>query len=287
VFDAANDWALIIHGGAKAIHPDEMDRHRDGLREAIAPGMAVISSGGAALDAVGAVVRALEDNPIFNAGTGSAKNEDGGIEMDASLMDGATLDIGAVAGLRDVDHPISVCRALLRERPIFLVGDGAQRFARERGFVRRGETESASRKTRSADTVGCVARDVWANLAVGTSTGGLDGQKVGRVGDVPLPGCGFYADNRKGAASLSGDGESIARMMIAAEFLHRLEHLPPQAAAEAALQTMARVPGEAGIIAITPSGRICWTHTSPHFAVGCASATAPQPHIYLNKDERR
>jgi beta-aspartyl-peptidase (threonine type) len=287
MFDAPNDWALIIHGGAKEIHPDELDQHRAGLREAIAPGAAILAAGGTALDAVETVVRVLEDNPLFNAGTGSAKNEDGDIEMDASLMDGATLDIGAVAGLRDVDHPISVCRKLLRERPILLVGEGAQRFAREQGFVQRHNTNPPPQKTQSADTVGCVARDVHGNLAVGTSTGGLDGQKVGRVGDVPLPGCGFYADNQKGAASLSGEGESIARVMIAAEFLRCLEHLAPQAATEAALRTIARVSGEAGIIALTPSGCICWTHNSPHFAVACASATVPQAQIYLNKDERR
>jgi beta-aspartyl-peptidase (threonine type) len=197
-------------------------------------------------------------------------------------MDGKTFDIGAVAGLQGFKHPVSIARALLRQKAILLVGDGAKQFA-ERHGAERSDLEADSVSGPGSDTVGCVALDVGGNLAVATSTGGLEGAVAGRVGDVPLPGCGFYADNDRGALSLSGDGEAIARVMLASETLGRMQHQTIQSAAESSLQLLKRVNGEAGVIAITPGGEIGWAHTSSHFAVALATAAMPGGATFLKK----
>jgi len=277
-------WSIILHGGAKDIPACEEDEHRNGLRKALACGVDLLRSGAGAIATVAGVVAKLEDLPIFNAGTGAAKNEAGEVEMDASIMDGATLDIGSVAGLRDVLNPVAVARSLLREKTVLLVGEGALQYARAKGFKAGRDIECGS-KSPGSDTVGCVVRDVHGDLAVATSTGGLEGAKVGRVGDVPMPGCGFYADNRRGAVSLSGDGESIARTLLAAAVLERFPRTSPQCAVEEALQTIHRVGGAAGAIFVAPDGQIAWFHNSPDFAVALAHQAAPEGQIFLRKVE--
>lgn len=280
-----SSWALIAHGGAKDIEPQDEAANRQGLHEAIAIGSDILSQGGTALDAVEAVVKKLENDPAYNAGLyGSVTNEEGNIELTASIMDGATLDIGAVAGLRFIEHPVSVARALLKDKAIFLIGDGAMKFAAEKGFAQVNATSTENSKSDGCDTVGCVALDRYGHLAAATSTGGLEGTRLGRVGDVPLPGCGFYADNQRGGVSASGEGESIARVMLASEFLHFLPDSTPDEAIEEALQLLNRVDGEAGLIAISPNGEIGWGHNSPHFAVGMARA-GQEPRIFLKKSE--
>jgi len=281
------NWALIAHGGAKDIAPDEELANREGLMEAIAAGSTLLEKGAHSIDVVEAVVKILEKNPAYNAGLyGSVTNEDGIIEMDASIMDGETLDIGAVAGIQDIEHPIMVARLLLREKAIFLVGDGAAKFAKEKGFSRILNHSPAKHNSPGCDTVGCVARDKYGALAVATSTGGLEGAKAGRVGDVPLPGCGFYADSKRGGVSASGDGESIARIMLASEFLYFVRDMHPDQAVERALTLLEKAPGEAGLIAIAPDGTIGWGHTSPNFAVGVASEGV-KPSAYLKKSEEK
>jgi len=198
-------------------------------------------------------------------------------------MDGATLDIGAVAGIQDVAAPVSVARALLREKTVLLVGEGAAKFARAKGFATQSAAQRLKQAASGGDTVGCVALDLHGNLAVATSTGGLEGAQAGRVGDVVMPGGGFYADNRRGAISASGEGEAIARVMVAARFLHLAQQLDPQEAVAQALAPVAEVKGDAGIIAILPDGRMCWGHNSPNFAVGLAHAHDPQPRAYTRK----
>jgi beta-aspartyl-peptidase (threonine type) len=278
----SKQWSLILHGGAKTISADKQAENRAGLAEALTVGREFLCSGGAALDAVEAVVRKLEELPTFNAGVGSVKNDAGEVELDASIMDGTTLDIGAVAGLQGFCHPVSVARALLREKAILLVGEGAKQFAKSRG-AERANLDAASVSGPGGDTVGCVALDMEGNLAVATSTGGLEGAVAGRVGDVPLPGCGFYADNARGALSLSGEGEAIARVMLAAETMMRMQHQSVQSAAESALQLLKKVDGEAGIIVIGPSGAIGWAHNSSHFAVALATSAMPGGSIFLRK----
>ena len=288
MFLTDKSWSIIAHGGAKDISAEEEKSNRAGLHEAIATGSKILESEGSAIDAVEEVVKLLEDNPAYNAGLhGCVKNEDGLVNLDASIMDGDRLDIGAVAGLRNIEHPVSVARALLKEKAIFLIGEGAKKFANQKGFKELSDSSLDFRMSGGCDTVGCVARDIYGNLAVATSTGGLEGVKAGRVGDVPLPGCGFYADNKRGAVSVSGDGEAIARVTLAAAFLHFLQGENPKKAIDLSLSAFERVKGEAGLIAINPSGEIFWGHNSSSFVVGLARSSSKEPIIYLKKSEEK
>lgn len=277
-----DSWRLIAHGGAKNIDMASERSNRDGMRKAVQMGADILQQGGTAIDAVVATVKYLELDPAFNAGLyGCVRNEEGNVNLDAALMDGATLDIGSVAHMQCVEHPIAVAHALLRDKATLLVSGGANRFAREHGF----ETHRAPQLgNQGCDTVGCVAMDRHGNLAAGTSTAGLDGVRVGRVGDVPLPGCGFYADNKLGAMSASGDGEMIARTVLGIRYLHLKDSLSPPDAARMALDAVAQLQGEAGIIAINPDGTLCWDHNSPHYAVGVAQAGA-EINAFLRKSE--
>lgn len=279
-------WSVIAHGGAKDIAPGEETLNRAGLEEAIATGTRMLEAGADAIDVVREVVKLLELNPAYNAGLyGSVINEDGEIEMDASIMDGATLDIGAVAGLQDVEHPVEVAHALLRDRAIFLAGNGAMKFARSLGAVRAEKYVPTPTSSPGCDTVGCVARDRKGNIAAATSTGGLGNKRTGRIGDVPMPGCGFYAENALGGVSASGDGEHIARSLLASRFLQLAKEKDATAAATEALDVVARIQGEAGLIAIQPDGTLVWAHNSSHFAVGMAQEGDAKPRVYLQKIE--
>ncbi|MFT8246175.1 isoaspartyl peptidase/L-asparaginase family protein [Roseomonas sp. BN140053] len=279
-------WALVLHGGAKEIAPEKEAANRAGCLRALLSGAAVLRAGGSAVDAVEAAIRVLEDDATFNAGRGSVRNSDGEVEMDAAMMDGATLDVGGVGAIRDVRHPVAVARLMLRETPTLLVAEGAQRFAAAQGAELRGPAELLAAAGDAAhDTVGCIALDSRGDLAAGTSTGGLEGCHPGRLGDSPVPGLGFYADNGLGAVAFSGDGESISRCMLAAHVMHRLEGGSPQAAIESAIARLGRVGGDAGGIVLDPAGNIGWAHNSPHFAVGMVRGNDDRPRIYLSKGE--
>jgi beta-aspartyl-peptidase (threonine type) len=209
--------------------------------------------------------------------------------MDAGLMDGGGLQVGAVAALRGVRHPISVARRLLPESPVLLVGDEAGRFAAEKGAELCDEAElrpdrPPRRIGAARDTVGCVALDLAGHIAAGTSTGGLDGQPPGRVGDSPLPGCGLYADDAVGGVSLSGDGEAIVRVITAARIIQDMNAEHPQHAVEAGIAALRRVGGEAGAISIDRYGRVGWAHNTPHFAVSFATKDGPV-RVHLAKSE--
>lgn len=280
-------WALMVHGGAKEIAPGEEDENRSGLREAITAGHAILDRGGTALDAVEASIRVLESLPVFNAGYGSALNHLGEVEMCAAIMDGKTLDIGAVGALKAVRHPISVARTMLPEKHILIAGEGAFMFARDHHAELCDPAELITDKQRneSHDTVGAVALDANGNLAAGTSTGGLPGQLKGRMGDSAVPGCGYYADNQIGAVALSGHGEGIARLSAAAQIMGAIEREGPEAAIARALSQMSRVGGDAGGIAIDRKGRMGWWHNSPDFAVATIADGFAEPEIRLNKQE--
>lgn len=277
-------WAIIVHGGAKDIPPSLEQVHRDGCLLALAAGQAILEAGGSALDAVESAVRALEDDPTFNAGYGAVLNARGEVELDAAIMDGATLDVGGVAAVKTLRHPISVAASMLPETPVLLVGDGAECFAREHDAELCDPTDLVVERPGDpgCDTVGCVALDRHGNVAAGTSTGGLTGCHPGRVGDSPLPGCGLYADNAVGGVSLSGDGESLIRTTLAAHLMHGLEAMPLGPAIAAALTRLARVGGEAGLIVIDADGRVDWGHNSAQFAVAHASAGRPA-QAFLNR----
>lgn len=280
-------WSLIVHGGAKTIAGDRAAANRKGILAAVEAGRDVLAAGGEPLAAVEAAVRVLEDDPVFNAGFGSVLNSDGEVEMDAALMDGSTLDLGGVAAIQGVRNPITVARLMLRERPVLLAAEGARRFAEAKGAQMCPPEAMISREQLASeaacDTVGCVAwRD--GRVAAGTSTGGLTGKAPGRIGDSPLPGCGLYADDRRGGVSLSGEGEFIARTLLAAEAMNALQRLDAQGAADQAVARLKQVGGEAGAIVIDRHGRLGWSHNSDHFAVGTATSSA-EPMAYLQRRE--
>ena len=288
-------WALIVHGGAKAMEPGEEDDNRSGILEAARAAIALLEEGGSALDAVEAAIRVLEDLPVFNAGRGSALNEAGEIEMCSGLMDGRNLSVGAVGAIRNVRHPVSVARRLLSEKEILLVGEGALLFAKKEGLETVPSEALMTEARRDSleqlhETVGAVAMDTGGNLAAGTSTGGLTGAKVGRIGDSPLPGNGLYADNHIGAVSFSGDGETIARVALAAQVMASLSEDGPEEAVRKAVEQLPGVGGpsaDGGGIAIAKDGRIGWAHNSPAFVVAYATSGSPEPKAWLSKEEER
>ncbi|MBB6425372.1 isoaspartyl peptidase/L-asparaginase family protein [Sphingopyxis sp. JAI128] len=260
-------WAIAVHGGACRIPSALQAPRREGCAAAAEAGRMILERGGSALEAVKTAVCLLEDDPAFNAGRGSVANADGEVEMDAGIMDGATLDVGAVACVRFLYNPVETAHAMLREPPVLLVGAGAEAFASSRGIAEAREpVRPATPCGSDHDTVGCVARDREGHVAAATSTGGLAGTLAGRVGDAPLPGCGFYAEDGIGAVSLSGDGEAIARMLLAARVMRALETTGAKAAAAAIFDPMARLGAEAGVILLDREGAIGIAHNSPQFA---------------------
>jgi beta-aspartyl-peptidase (threonine type) len=291
-------WALIVHGGAKPWDAAEEEANRDGIRQAAEAGRAVLAGGGSAVDAVEAAIRTLENLPVFNAGHGSVPNAAGEIEMCAGLMDGSDLKAGAVGALKHVRNPIGVARQLLGEKEVLLVGEGALLFAKEKGFPLASDEELKAEREKEAiaaegehDTVGAVALDTGGNLAAGTSTGGINGQKVGRIGDSPLPGGGLYADNHIGAVSFSGDGETITRLALAARIMASLED--GEDVEQAIAKSVAKLPGtggagaDGGAIGIRKDGQIGWAHNSPMFAVAYVTSDMAGPKAFLKKDEEQ
>ncbi len=219
--------AIVVHGGAGTIAPELVESARLGCSEAAIAGWRILQAGGSALEAVETAVRILEDNPQYNAGTGASLTQEGHIELDAGIMEGHTLQVGAVAGVEFIKNPISLARTILKSPHVMLIGKGAQDFARAQGFslarledllterqytnwkkaqVERQETQPGERH----GTVGAVALDSAGNLAAATSTGGLRNKHPGRVGDSPLTGAGFYADEQA-AVSCTGDGQTCCR----------------------------------------------------------------------------
>jgi beta-aspartyl-peptidase (threonine type) len=284
----ARRWALILHGGAKDIPKHQEKAHREGCERALAAGVAVLRDGGSSVTATEAAVRVLEEEPVFNAGIGSVPNAAGDIEMDAAMMDGRTLRIGAVSAIQRVRHPVSVARMLLNEQPILLASEGAERFAAETSAeLCSADDLVAGEKKPGRDTVGCVALDLDGNMAVAASTGGLEGSPPGRVGDTALPGCGFYADNGIGAVAFSGDGESIARTLLAAHVMTMLHDRDPQSAAESAIERLGRVGGEAGCIVVDRRGRFGCAHNSSGFAFAFQASELDRPHVFLHAARKR
>ncbi len=283
-------WAIVVHGGAKEIPPEQAERHRAGVAAAAEVGQAVLARGGCATDAVEAAIRALEEDPTFNAARGSVRNSDGDVECDAAIMNGETLDVGGVGAVRRLKHPISVAAALLTQKETLLVAEGAERFAEDHGaeLVDPEQLNPTGDETATdaLDTVGAVAMDDMGRIAAGTSTGGLPGSLPGRVGDSPLPGCGLYAEDGIGGVALSGDGESISRVALAAHVMASLDAGVGSNPIGAALERLERVEGEAGIILLDSHGRVRWGHNSPDFAVAYTDARTPvRAYLRVTEDE--
>lgn len=227
--------SLIVHGGAWDIPDEAVEACKYGCESALEAGWSILSHGGSALDAVEAAIVVLEDEPVFDAGFGSHLNLDGRVECDAIVMNGATLRAGAVAALQRVRNPIRLARAVLEHCPhMMLVGEGAERFAKDNGFALCNPSELVSDAEREAwrlcsqdkhaaayhrgheqGTVGAVAIDEQGKLFAATSTGGTCCKLPGRVGDSPLIGCGCYADSTAGGVSCTGYGEAIMKIVMA------------------------------------------------------------------------
>lgn len=275
--------AVIVHGGAGDLDPARADDARAGCTRAVEAGLAVLAAGGSALDAACAAVRVLEDDPLFNAGTGSALSRAGTVECDAAVMDGRTVRIGAVASMTDAPSAISIARAVLDDgEHCLLCGEGAWEFAAERGFRRaepgamitersrqRWDAERRRREARAAGgpvpgaptsggTVGACVIDRHGNVASATSTGGTVFKRPGRIGDSPLCGCGTYADDRAGAASATGNGEAIMRVTMSRVCVDAMRGGATAAqAAWIAVGELGQVTGDtAGIICCDRSGRV-------------------------------
>jgi beta-aspartyl-peptidase (threonine type) len=274
------EWAIAVHGGAGSM-PDERLAGREqvfraSLERAVRLGSGMLDGGTASLDVVEAVVRLLEDDPVFNAGRGAVYTHQGTHELDAAIMDGRTLECGAVALLRTVKNPVTLARRVMERSPhVFLAGDGAEAFAREVGVeivepsyfdtperwdelqreLAKGDADASP--TPELGTVGAVALDRSGNLAAATSTGGRTNKRWGRVGDVPVIGAGTYADNRTCAVSATGKGEEMIRHAVAASVSARIEH--GGSTLEAAVSEVVHgvlEPGDGGMIAVGPDGAI-------------------------------
>lgn len=281
---------LAIHGGAGTIARSKMTPEieqdiRAGLRRALEVGHAILQKGGSSLDAVVGSVRAMEDDPLFNAGKGAVFTSAGRHEMDAAIMDGKTLRAGSVGGLRRVKNPISLARAVMEDSPhVMLVGEGAELFAQEVGaelvdeeYFYTEERWNALQRVQKAEadaresgkefvisdqdrhgTIGAVALDQAGNLAAATSTGGNTNKRPGRLGDTPIIGAGTYANNQTCAMSATGDGEYFIRVVAGHEISALMEHgaLPLAQAAQAVIDKVTELGGAGGLIAIDRHGNI-------------------------------
>ena len=275
-------WSIVVHGGAGVIEranltPEMEAQYRAAMQRALATGGGVLESGGSSLDAVEAVIREMEDDPLFNAGRGAVFTAEGKNELDASIMDGRTRAAGAVAGLTRTRHPISAARAVMeRSRHVMLIGEGAEAFARSQNLdavepsyffterrwqqleqnLRRNNLPIPQRPAGAPPapraeleltpddhqfgTVGVVALDSSGNIAAGTSTGGTTGKRWGRVGDAPIIGAGTYAQNGVCGVSATGTGEFFIRVGVARDICARIE-FNGESAQEAADNVIAEV----------------------------------------------
>jgi L-asparaginase / beta-aspartyl-peptidase len=277
-------FGMAIHGGAGTLPRAEMSGakerdYRAGLAEALDAGFAVLQKGGTSLDAVMRAVMVLEDNPLFNAGRGSVFTLDGFNEMDAAIMDGGTLNAGAVCGVTHVKNPIELARSVMEDSEyVMLNGAGAEEFALSRGLalvprsyfrtperwgqlerIRSGDTGLSALTISHVGTVGAVALDGRGRLAAATSTGGMTGKRYNRIGDSPIIGAGTYADDRSCAVSATGHGEIFIRAAVAHDICARMRfggRTLADAVREVVLDELPALRGEGGVIAIDRRGEI-------------------------------
>ena len=282
---------LVIHGGAGTIErskitPEREREYRAGLERALAAGYEILKRGGSSLDATEAAVRVFEDDPHFNAGKGAVFTSVGTNEMDAAIMDGKTLNAGAVAALKHIKNPVSLARLVMeRSGHVMMDGEGAEAFAKENGielvdqkYFYTPERWDALQKIKAAEknrtggggkglaitdqdrhgTVGAVALDAHGDLAAATSTGGTTNKRPGRVGDSPVIGAGTYANNATCAVSATGDGEYFIRATVGHDVSALMEYcgMSLKEAAQSVLDKVARLGGTGGLIAIDREGNI-------------------------------
>lgn len=280
---ATPTYVLVIHGGAgnfteASIPAERATAYRQKMQEALDKGEEVLKNNGTAVEAVEEVIRIMEDSPLFNAGKGAVFTHEGYNELDASIMDGSTLNAGAVAGVRTVKNPVSAARAVMQQSPhVLLAGRGAEAFAQQQGLemvdtayfftqrrwdllqrtIRYEDEQQGNDGESSKGTVGCVALDQHGNLAAGTSTGGMNNKRYGRIGDSPVIGAGTYADNSTCAVSCTGHGEFFIRYAVAYDMsaLMAYKNLSVEDAARLVIhKKLKEISANGGLIAVDKSG---------------------------------
>lgn len=289
-------YVMVIHGGAGTIlkskmTPEKEAAYKAALTEALMKGYAVLKEGKTSLDAVEKTIHVLENSPLFNAGKGAVFTHNGRNELDASIMDGKTLNAGAVAGVTTIKNPISAARAVMeKSEHVMMVGAGAEQFAKEAGMeivdpsyfwtkerwegLQQAIKEDSLKAVLDHDqkigklgiinrdnkfgTVGCVALDKQGNLAAGTSTGGMTNKKYGRVGDAPIIGAGTYCNNATAGISCTGWGEFYIRNVVAKTISDLMEYkgLNVTEASKIVLDKVAKMGGDGGLIALDKNGNI-------------------------------
>jgi len=275
-------WVLVIHGGAggrSSMTPAQWQQYENKLKDAMNTGADILKNKGSAVDAVEAVIKVLEDSPLFNAGKGAVFTAEGKNEMDASIMDGKSLKAGAVASVTTIKNPISAARAVMdRSKHVLLIGAGAEKFAGDQGLKivdpsyfytkeRWDELQKAKEQQKSSGTdtvkkhgtVGAVALDQAGNLAAGTSTGGMTNKMKGRVGDSPIIGAGTYANNNTCAVSCTGHGEYFIRNVVAYDISALMEYKGLSLEEATRYEVMEKLKNQGasgGLIAVDKNGNI-------------------------------
>jgi beta-aspartyl-peptidase (threonine type) len=290
-----SNYSIAIHGGAgnmakKNLTPEKEAEYKAKLKEAIDKGRTMLADGAEAVDVVEAVIKILEDSPLFNAGKGSVFAHDGTNQMDAAIMDGKTLDAGTLANVRTIKNPISAARLIMKKSKfVFLSSKGAEKFAKENNieivdtsyffyqprwdeFIKirdsknikldhdnsSGMLEPFNSSIDKYGTVGCVVLDKYGNLAAGTSTGGIVNKDYNRIGDSPIIGAGTYANNKTCAISCTGHGEDFIKLVAAHDVsaLMEYKHLKLKTATARVIKKLTDIKGRGGIIAIDYKGNI-------------------------------
>ena len=274
-------YAIVIHGGAGVMSEEKMTREQQAeykakLNEALELGNKLLKEGAEAVDVVVKVINVMEDSPLFNAGKGAVFTNEEKVELDASIMEGKTLNAGAVAGVRDIKNPIIAAREVMQHSEhVFLSGKGASEFAKKQGleivpnkyFYTKSRLESLKKLKKqereriqkdNIGTVGCAVLDKHGNICAGTSTGGMTNKRYGRIGDAPVIGAGTYANNKTCAVSCTGHGEYFIRLGFARDISALMEYknLSVEDACREEIRKLADLNGTGGVIALDANGNI-------------------------------
>jgi beta-aspartyl-peptidase (threonine type) len=306
---------IAVHGGAGTWQPERSQNGLEGVKKAAKTGFDILKNGGSAVDSVMEAVAVMEDDGTFNAGYGSSLNIQKSVEMEASIMDGKTLQAGATGLLKDIKNPVRLARIVMEKTDhVFVVGEGAEKLAKIFSLERRCPTTELRLKYHEQqkrnlldgkselprlydlvktypelfelETVGAVALDKDGNTAAATSTGGFPLKLPGRIGDSPLIGCGTYADNQAGACSATGVGEIAVRLVLAKTVCSYMENgKTAQEAVEMAIRLVNKriqtMYNHMGLIAVDVQGRIGAAHNSPNLCWAYITSEKPEPVAYL------
>ncbi|MCB0387562.1 MAG: isoaspartyl peptidase/L-asparaginase [Winogradskyella sp.] len=298
-----NTFSMAIHGGAGTLvkgmmTPELESRYKQALKNALDKGYLILEAGGSAIEAVEEAVKLLEDSPLFNAGKGAVFTATGSHEMDASIMDGKTLNAGAVSLITGIKNPVSLARDVMEQSDhVFLAGEGAMQFAKELKYSLEApayfydefrhnqwleikDTDSfqldhSKKKDSKFGTVGAVACDKEGNIAAATSTGGMTNKKWGRVGDSPMVGAGNYANNKTCAVSCTGSGEFFIRGVVAYDVACLMEHKNmslADAATEVINKRILELGGDGGLIAVDAKGNLAMPFNTEGMYRACKSS---------------